>query len=255
MKVKVLPSRNNDTPIAMVDGTLCLSERGTPVPRVDDEVEVMISRVIYPQKPDGHYDFNHAKCLIVRSDLDRWKKVHYLGFETTGSMCTTTSSARMTDSQLYIYEITPGRVGVYQADNVNLKFMHGEFKLQPGFGWVDVAPPVRSGLYRRSNLPRLVGVESLDQLAVFSAPVFVPRWSEFHDLARVNITIDGTIHFGAYFVVKQLTFSCREPGTRVLRRNGFQGFVLLHGNEGHRSYVDHSVSITELLQRNHLSMG
>lgn len=251
MRVTVLPSRTDDTPIAMVDGLLCLFERGTPVPEVGSEVEVMISRVIYPRAQNDYLDMSRAKCLIVRSDLDRWEKVHYGGFETSGSMCMTSSEARVYNSNMRLHTVTPGRVGVYEANNVNANWQKGLYKLQPGTGWVDMNPPARRGSTRQSP-PRLVGVESLDALHVFATPVFRPNWKLFTDLDQVSITIDGTIHFGRSIHLKQLTAECTEPGTRELRSHGYTGFVLLHGSEGHCAYVDSGLDMNELLDRNGL---
>lgn len=159
MIVTPVKSRNADkpTPVAFIGGLLALFPQGAAVV-AGTPVEVMITGILYHKDPQyGNLDFNKPRCLLIRQITDEDIPVDFFGFETAGSMCTTSAIARLPDATTC--NITPGRTGVYAADNVNVGWK-GQVKqpLRPGRGWVQLIP---------NRLNRLVGVAEHTMLQYF----------------------------------------------------------------------------------------
>ena len=114
----------------------------------------MICGILW-NKNDVGYDFNAIpKCFFIRQPTDEIK-VRYDGFECSGSMCQTTSSATELLTKKVHYTVTPGKLmqSLVVADNVS----GGEYEdLTPGFGWIKRNP--------ENGKMRLEGVDSLKEL-------------------------------------------------------------------------------------------
>lgn len=159
MIVTPVKSRNADkpTPVAFIGGLLALFPQGAAVV-AGTPVEVMITGILYHKDPQyGNLDFNKPRCLLIRQITDEDIPVDFFGFETSGSMCTTTSVARFPGG--VIGNITPGRTGVYAADNVNVGWKGlTRQPLRPGRGWIH---PIQG------RMDRLVGVAEHTMLQYF----------------------------------------------------------------------------------------
>jgi hypothetical protein len=174
MKVLVLNNkRDPNLRIAFVKGmTKKLGEISVPayfdknipvdqLPAHGEEVEVMICGVLFPkyekgQPNEGHFNFNAVpKCFFIRQPTDEIK-VRYDGFECSGSMCQTTTSAIELLTKKRHYVITPGKLMSYLvvADNVSSATEYNE--PIPGIGWIKHNP--------ENGKMRLEGVDSLAEL-------------------------------------------------------------------------------------------
>lgn len=242
MKVRVLESHRDGAPIAHVNGILVLFEKGTPQPAPHTEVDIMFSRVLYKRDGQGHLDFKRLSCLVARTDMESFTKVHFHGFETTGGMCATLSAASVYGTRELI-SITPGRVGVYAADNVNTRWVNGRHSLVAGTGWVNVAPKSREG--RASALPRLVGVESMTVLEPFVDPIFVPN-EDFSQTLEVDDFERAEVNLNSLTTKEGFTFT-RETGP--LGDDYVLGLPEWVFRTSWGAYVGHDASLRKLVSR------
>lgn len=152
--------------LAFIDGKPAWFPQGTVGLAPGMELDVMVTGVLHPMDAAGVMkDFNKVKAFFVRQvDPALDIEVQYDGFECSGSMCSTLSSARCVGSHEVI-TITPGAVGVYEADNVNVgwKLQDGTVvRPEPilgGRGWVQAV--------QGKSLKRLVGVDNISQLNIY----------------------------------------------------------------------------------------
>jgi hypothetical protein len=153
--------------LAIIDGKPAWFPPGTSwlTPNVD--VEVMITGVIHPMDAAGiSKDLTKVKAFLIRGvDEVLDTEVEYEGFSCEGSMCRTLSNARVVGTGQKI-TITPGSVGVYEADNVNVGWIRpggevvGREPLRWGRGWVQHV--------QGKDLKRLVGVAHFNQLNIYT---------------------------------------------------------------------------------------
>jgi hypothetical protein len=169
MRVTTVANKNpkaTSPVLAFIDGKPAWFPQGTVGLAPGMELDVMVTGVLHPMDAAGVMkDFNQVKAFFIRPvDPMLDIEVQYDGFECSGSMCSTLSSARCVGSRDVI-TITPGAVGVYEADNVNVGWkMAGmqEVKKEPlhgGKGWVQSI--------QGKNLKRLVGVDDISQLNIY----------------------------------------------------------------------------------------
>jgi len=144
LEVKVIAGKKNPKEVvAFINRQLCFFEKDDPFPKVGSTVEVMITRWRWRKLPDGTYDMSKPLAYMLRvADLERFVKVRHYGFECAGSMCATTASVDdLPDSNGKSRRtwVTPGRTGIFQADNVNAGYTWKQeyAALRPGFIWVD----------------------------------------------------------------------------------------------------------------------
>lgn len=128
-------------------------------PTEGQDLEVMLTGTAYFKDSHGNFDYNRLKCLFIRAvnptvDIP----IQYEGFECSGSMCSTLSTVKTDDGKSIA--ISPGRTGVYEADNVNVGW-HGQTlkPLRPGAGWMRRLP---------GRIARLEGVAHFSQLQFFT---------------------------------------------------------------------------------------
>jgi hypothetical protein len=152
--------------VAFLDGQLCFFERGTPMPRPGETVEVMVTRPVHPKDDAGYYDHQRLTGLMVQVvDRTRHMLVALDGFECSGSMCATSAFGTPTEGlapvrrdQVFTagprpremrptYTVTPGRSGVRFADNVNVRYGDASAPRVATNVWVDRDP--RSGEAQR----------------------------------------------------------------------------------------------------------
>ncbi len=169
MKVLVLNNkRDPNLRIAFVKGmTKKLGEISVPayfdknipldqLPAHGSEVEVMICGVLFPKDDNGHFNFGAMpKCFFIRQPTDEII-VKYDGFECSGSMCQTVTTATELLTKKVHYTVTPGKLMPYLvvADNVSDGTIYN--KPVPGIGWIKRNP--------ENGKMRLEGVESLAEL-------------------------------------------------------------------------------------------
>lgn len=160
MKVTPIRNRNpkSDNLMAIINGYPAWFPFDEQ-PTEGQELEVMITGVAYFKHESGHIDYSRLKCVFVRAvnpavDIP----IKYEGFECSGSMCSTLSTVKTPDGKSIA--ISPGRTGVYEADNVNVGW-HGQTRkpLRPGNGWMRRLP---------GRIGRLEGVEHFSQLQFFT---------------------------------------------------------------------------------------
>lgn len=147
MKIKVEAGRKDNTPIARIDGMVCFFEGEQP--EIGSEVEAMI---VMPGKKG-----TTLRLRLVRHDD---VLIYHDGFECSGSMCRTTALAHIqgkTGPRDYI-TLTPGRSGIYVADNVNCGF-HG----LPYFPCIPGKVYVRDGDINRGTV-RIQGLDSVEDM-------------------------------------------------------------------------------------------
>lgn len=172
--------------VAFLDGQLCFFERGTPMPKPGETVEVMITRPVHPKDAKGYYDHARLTGLMVQV-VDDAKHVLLAidGFECSGSMCATSAFGTTTDGRAPVrrdqvwsrgprpqalrpgYTVTPGRSGVRYADNVNVRFGETSAPSVPTNVWVDRDPRTgepqrqiaRGGNVRVAGLSRVEDLE------------------------------------------------------------------------------------------------
>jgi hypothetical protein len=169
MRVTTVANKNPNATspvLAFIDGKPAWFPQGTTGIAPGMTLDVMVTGVLHPMDKAGIMkDFNQVKAFFIRQvDPMLDVEVEYDGFECSGSMCSTLSSAREPGSK-NVFSITPGSVGVYEADNVNVGWkMAGmaEVKKEPlrgGRGWVQAI--------QGKNLKRLVGVDDVSQLNLY----------------------------------------------------------------------------------------
>lgn len=156
--------RDRSKVVAFLGKQLCFFEKQSLVPSPGNEVEVMITRTQCGKYPEGHDWAGHTNWSDVRALLldvvDRSKHmlVAINGFECSGSMCRTTAHGIESDGlREYVSEdvwpnrprgyrgpkpvtmwLTPGRCGIFEADNVNVEFYGlNRIPLRPTNVWVE----------------------------------------------------------------------------------------------------------------------
>lgn len=137
-------------------------------------LEVAIRQIVF-QNPKGQDSDQPTApriilCQVVTDEFEqRFKRTHLNGFTVRGSMATSTAVSTIPNPYTgYDYAVTPGRVGVYEADRMQMNFLHGdaltryltENPILPLTGWVEDHP-------RNLNLKRLVAVSQLEDLEYF----------------------------------------------------------------------------------------
>ena len=126
-----------DSIVAFIEKQLCFFEYqmqnplteqkfDIPTPEIGKPIEVMITRALYHRYPEGHeregyYNFEKGVRALMLCPVDPWyTPVYHNGFECSGSMCSTTASEIDPKNPKFRGRtLTPGRTGVYEADNVN----------------------------------------------------------------------------------------------------------------------------------------
>lgn len=124
-------------------------------PPPEGEMNVMITSLLFHKDSKGHFDRKRPpKCMFIRAITEDDVFVNFDGFECSGSMAQTLSSAKTQDGRTLT--ITPGRL----HDFLNVAFNMGDNQkpLTPGTGWVRVNP--QNGMWR------LEGVNSLKELSL-----------------------------------------------------------------------------------------
>lgn len=145
-------NKRNGQIVAFIGKQLCFFEHDGYIPTIGEKVEVMITRAIYPKYTESDvteatlrgdkyipYEgaFNRGRlvaALIRPVEPDKHQLMAITGFECSGSMCRTTSSAMVTDgSKPFLISdlrrdknfshrsisLTPGRCGIRESMNVN----------------------------------------------------------------------------------------------------------------------------------------
>lgn len=169
MRVTTVANKNpkaTSPVLAFIDGKPAWFPQGTVGLAPGMTLDVMVTGVLHPMDKAGIMkDFNQVKSFFIRPvDPVLDIEVEYDGFECAGSMCSTLSRARARVGK-DTFTITPGSVGVYEADNVNVGWklrdgtvVQSEPKLG-GKGWVHAV--------QGKNLKRLVGVDDISQLNIY----------------------------------------------------------------------------------------
>ena len=153
--LKVTPRQGKSRAIARIAGYLCVFEDRHAQPELNKEVEVMICGVAFNKNAEGRIDRSSVRFLLLRTVPDNFVLVSHQGFECSGTMCRTLAHTKFEGKPL---SITPGRVGIYVADNVNAGWKPpGEAKpierlpLRPGFVYVD-RDAAKTGLARAEGV-------------------------------------------------------------------------------------------------------
>ncbi len=127
-----------------------------PIPEIGKAVEVMITRALYRKDPSDSYRQDSVLALLLRPVTEDYALISHDGFECFGTMCRTTASSWMTRAEMLevgmkpekfflnklerrgmVANITPGRTGVWEADNVNSSYYNlPDIPLRPGKVWV-----------------------------------------------------------------------------------------------------------------------
>lgn len=133
------------------------------------EVEIAIMQAVTQlDRATNEWGLRLLVCRVVNEDFERqYTRTRLEGFATSGSMCVTSSrcdipAGRSVRGVPFHYEVTPGRVGVYEADRVNVRYGKegaGE-PLRSLTGWVEDHP-------RNDSMKRLVAVSELMDLDYF----------------------------------------------------------------------------------------
>lgn len=167
----VVSNKKPGTVIARIGKQLCFFESDAPMPAPNVPVSVMITRVLYRKRDDGHYDFTKVMALVLRVVTDEYVLVGHDGFENEGSMCRTTAMTRLKfkdgapNANGVRRTLTPGRTSVYVTDNhdidwnnsVNLSYGDGQKQKerQPRIGghvYVKKADLLQGGVIRAEGL-------------------------------------------------------------------------------------------------------
>lgn len=156
--------RHGGSPLAIIEGIPAYFPDSMPQ-MVGTTVEVMVTGILFHRDERGYLTGN-PKCLFIRPVLSSDTKVAFRGFECIGSMCTTTSQATIVETNKPTW-LTPGRTGVYVAENVNANFYKlPPNPLVPGIGYV-----IRDGEHNQ----RLEGLDDFRSLEYFvkRSPEFI----------------------------------------------------------------------------------
>lgn len=155
--VTPIPSNKKDgQAVAFIGKQLCFFEHDAPIPEIGKAVEVMITRALYRKDPSDSYRQDSVLALLLRPVTEDYALISHDGFECFGTMCRTTASSWMTRDEMLevglkpekfflnklerrgmVANITPGRTGVWEADNVNSSYYNlPSIPLRPGKVWV-----------------------------------------------------------------------------------------------------------------------
>jgi hypothetical protein len=156
----VTPTIGKSRLIARVDGVLGIFDDKFEQPQVGQPVEVMISGVCYNRCDDGYVDPDSVRFVFLRVVTPDLVEISHDGFECSGTMCRTLAHAKYDNRTIYL---TPGRTGVWVADNVNVgwKTLSGTIErqeLRPGVCYVEAARINKGGAVR------VEGVGSINEL-------------------------------------------------------------------------------------------
>jgi hypothetical protein len=146
MKVTVLQGREPGQVIAKIGAVIALFPKRERNPAVGSEVEVMITGY------QPHADTGMPRLFFVRLIRSDDRLVKHSGFEMSGSMCSTT--ARPHPDEKGVSFLTPGRVNVYVAENVNIE--RGQEPWPKVSGWAYVKD--------EEHPRRIEGVPNIEQL-------------------------------------------------------------------------------------------
>lgn len=180
--------------VAFLDGQLCFFERGTPMPRAGETVEVMITRPVHPKDDQGYYDYARLTGLMVQVvDRERHMLVALDGFECSGSMCATSAFGTPTQGlrpvrrdevftpaprpreKCATFTVTPGRTGVRFADNVNVRCGEDSAPQIATNVWVDRDPRTGEAQRQARGNGRTVRTAGLTQVADLECAALVRR--------------------------------------------------------------------------------
>lgn len=172
--------RNKNEVVGFINGHLCFFEKDSIRPEAHSRVEVMVTRAVYHRYPAGHKyegrdDRSNIMALMIRVvDRETYSLVATNGFECADSMCRTMAAGIKTDGTRTFtskevwsnandgqrMNLTPGRVDIYVAENVNVGFNGQERKPQkPSNVWVNT-----KYMEEKGNFGRIEGVTRLEDL-------------------------------------------------------------------------------------------
>lgn len=153
MKVKVEQGREEGQVIARINGAIALFPKRERNPAVGSEVEVMITGYKLEASFEEILEGAKPRMYFVRLVRPDDRLIEHSGFECSGSMCSTTAYPVKRDDNVSF--LTPSRVGVYYADNVNTRFYDlEENPLVKGLAYVKDERGAR----------RIEGVPNIEQL-------------------------------------------------------------------------------------------
>lgn len=136
MRVRVEQGREIGQVIARIGGVIALFPKRERNPIVGSEVEVMLTGY------QAHPETGKPRLFFVRLVRSDDRLVQHYGFEMSGTMCSTTALPHV--DEVGVRFLTPGRVNVYVAENVNAKEHAATYPRVPGFAYVkDEAHPRR----------------------------------------------------------------------------------------------------------------
>jgi hypothetical protein len=116
----VVSNKKPDKVVAFIGKQLCFFENDVQMPAVSVPVEVMLTRPLYHTGPDGRRKWDSVMAILLRPVTSEYTLLSHRGFECSGSMCSTTATAREPGRMGKSYGfITPGRTQVREAGNVN----------------------------------------------------------------------------------------------------------------------------------------
>jgi hypothetical protein len=144
----VVPSRGKSRIIARVDGVLCIFDDKHAQPEIGKPVDVMITGIAYNKDDSGTMQFDNVRFLFLRPVDDSLALIEHGGFSCYGN---TGRTLAYTEYDGKMIAVTPGRTGVYVADQSDEKVE----PLKRGFVFVDkqrLASAGASGAVRAEGL-------------------------------------------------------------------------------------------------------
>lgn len=166
--------------VAFIGKQLCFFENDSFPVEIGKPVEVMITRAIFHRDENGHYKRGNGSvmALLLRVVTPDYVLVPHDGFECSGSMCGTTASCYMTYDEIrdadirrislsqydlkyprarvLIANLTPGRTGIWEAENVNSSFYNlPDIPLRAGKVWVERKRLEARGMVRIEGIARI----------------------------------------------------------------------------------------------------
>lgn len=157
--------------VTHIEGVLALFRTDLKLPEVDKPVSIMITGVSYQNRLMPGADEANEKVrfvFVTPVNEDQHVLVHHSGFECMGT--TQSTLARATEHPV---RLSPGKVGVYVANNVNPNWMEvpgdpasrvGHEPRIPGFAYVDRDSLETAVLHKFSRPVRIEGVVSINEM-------------------------------------------------------------------------------------------
>lgn len=165
MKVRVEQGREIGQVIARIGGVIALFPKRERNPIVGSEVEVMLTGY------QAHPETGKPRLFFVRLVRSDDRLVQHCGFEMSGTLCSTTALPHSDEAGIRF--LTPGRVNVYVAENVNAREREETYPRVPGFAYVkdEVSPRRIEGVpsveyleyWQHENNPEVVRVRQYRQ--------------------------------------------------------------------------------------------